>query len=173
MKLSKYALMIALTGIMTAGAAHAATQGATQSVIANIKFDTPLALTNNSNIQFGTVKAGQSGTYVIDTNNSITASGTGVWLYGTPASGNLSVSGSTTDAVTITTSNYVANGGVTPSAATCKYGTGTATACDSGIPGAAPGTATPLLVGVQVVADGSQAAGSTATPSFTVSVVYN
>lgn len=169
MRINKYALAIAVTGVMAAGAAHAATQ----SVNANIKFDTPLALTKNNDIQFGTVKAGQAGTYVIDTSNAVTASSGGVWLYGTPAAGYLTVAGSTTNAVTVTTSGYTASNGVTPSAATCKYGTGAAAACDSGLSVAAPGTSTPLLVGVQVVADGSQAAGSTATPSFTVAVVYN
>ncbi|MGB9154521.1 MAG: hypothetical protein WCD70_15705 [Alphaproteobacteria bacterium] len=169
MKISKYALVIVTTGVMAAGAAYAATQ----NVTANIKFDTPLSLTKNNDIQFGTVKAAQAGTYVISTSNVVTASSGGVWLYGTPTAGSISVAGSTSTTVTVSTGSYAANGGVTPSAATCKYGAGAAVACDSGISVAAPGASTPLLIGVQVVADGSQAAGSTATPSFTVSVIYN
>ena len=169
MKISKYTLAIALTGVLAASAAYAATQ----SVTANIKFDTPLSLTKNNDIQFGTVKARQAGTYVINTANNVTASSGGVWLFGIPAAGSIAVTGSTTNTVTISTSGYTANNGVTPSAATCKYGAGMAVSCDSGISGAAPGASTPLLVGVQVVADGTQAPGSTATPSFTVSVVYN
>ena len=158
-----------MTGAMTAGAAYAATQ----SVTANIKFDTPLSLTKKNDITFGTVKAAQAGTYVISTSNAVTPSAGGVWLYGTPAAGSITVAGSTTDTVTISTGGYTAQGGVTPSAATCKYGTGAAAACDAGISVAAPGASTPLLIGVQVAADGTQAAGSTATPSFTVTVVYN
>lgn len=169
MRTGKYTIAITLMGLLAASAAY----GATQSVTANIKFDTPLSLTKNNDIQFGTVKARQAGTYVINTSSNVTASSGGVWLFGIPAAGSIAVTGSTTNTVTISTGNYIANNGVTPSAATCKYGTGAAASCDSGISGAAPGASTPLLVGVQVVADGTQAPGSTAAPSFTVSVVYN
>jgi hypothetical protein len=169
MRISKIALAVAVAGVMTAGAAHAATQ----SVTANIAFDTPLTLTPVASIQFGTVKAAQTGTYVINTAGAVTASSGGVWLYGTPAAGNLTVAGSATQTITISTGSYVASNGVTPSAATCKYGSASAAACDSGLSVAAPGASTTLLLGVQADADGTQAAASTATPSFTVTAVYN
>lgn len=169
MRSGKIILALALFGILIAGAAHATTQ----SMTANIKFDAPLSQTKTSDIQFGAVKAGQAGSYILSTSNAVTPSGGGVWLYGSPTAGSITVAGSPTNSVTVSTGNYVANGGVTPSAATCKYGTGAAAACDAGLSVAAPGAATPLLVGVTVVADGTQTAGFTANPSFTVSIVYN
>ncbi len=169
MKIHKLALAAVMASVMTAGAAHAVTQ----SVTANISFDTPLSLTSVSSIQFGTVKAAQAGTYVISTAGAVTPSGGGVWLFGTPAAGNLTVAGSTTQTITISTGSYVANGGVTPSAATCKYGAAAAAACDGGQSVAAPGASTTLLLGVQVVSDATPVAGSTSTPSFTVTAVYN
>jgi hypothetical protein len=169
MKKYKLALAVAITGLMTAGSAYAATQ----SVTADIAFDTPLTLTPVANIQFGTVKAAQVGTYVISTAGAVTPSAGGVWLYGTPSAGQLTVAGSTTQTITISTGSYVAQGGITPSAATCKYGAASAAACDGGLSVAAPGSGTTLLLGVQAVSDVTPAAGATATPSFTVTAVYN
>ena len=173
MKISKLAIAALCAGMMTAGAAQAGQQSASQSVTADISFDTPLSLTPVASIQFGTVKALQAGTYVIDTTGAVTASGGGLWLYGTPAAGNLTVAGSATQTITISTGSYVANGGVTPSAATCKYGAAVAAACDAGLSVAAPGASTTLLLGVQVVSDNTPTAGTTSTPSFTVTAVYN
>ena len=169
MRSGQIILGLALIGALISGAAHATTQ----SVTANISFDAPLSQTKISDIKFGTVKAGQPGTYILSTANTVTPSNGGVWLSGSPSAASITVAGSSKSTVTVSTGSYVANNGVTPSAATCKYGTEAAAPCDSGIAVAAPGIATNLLVGVQVVADGTQSAGSTATPSFTVSVIYN
>ena len=146
---------------------------ATQHVTATISFDTPLAVTNVTNIDFGTVKAEQAGTHQISPSGNVTVANGGVWLYGTPEAGLLMISGSSTQTISISTGSYVAQGGVTPSRAICKYGSAVAAACDAGLSVAAPGTSTPLLLGVQVVTDGSSKAGSTAAPSFTVTAVYN
>lgn len=145
---------------------------ATQSVTANIAFDTVLSIAKEHDIDFGTVKAAQSGTYVINTAGTVTPSGGGVWVSGSPTSGELTVSGSSTQTVSVSVGSYVANGGVTPSAATCKWGGAAVDADCTFSGGAAPGAGTTLLVGVQVDADGTQNAGDTAAPTFVVTVVY-
>jgi hypothetical protein len=143
---------------------------ATQSVTSNISFDTPLTITPNQQINFGTVAAGTAGTYTISTAGSVTTAN-GNWLYGTKAAGNLTIAGSTTDTISISVVSYTASNGVTPSNATCAYAGGAAGSCTlSGI--AAPGTGKTLLLGVDATVDGTQAAGTSATPSFVVTVTY-
>jgi hypothetical protein len=145
---------------------------ATQSVTANIAFDTPLTMTKNFDISFGTVAALTAGTYTISPAGVVTPSGGGVVLYGTPQAGDIDIAGSATQAINISVGSYTANNGVTPSAATCSYDGGVAGAC-SLTAQAAAGAGTNLLVGVQVVADGTQAAATAAAPTFVVTVVYN
>ena len=157
----------------TAALLCASTAGfaATQSVTANISFDTPLSLTKNADINFGTVKAGTASTYTITTAAAVSATGGGLSLFGTKTAGNISIAGSTTQTVNISVGGYTANGGVTPANATCAYNGGAAGSCT--INGAAaPGAGKTLLLGVDAVVDGTQVAGATATPSFTVTVVY-
>ncbi len=164
--------LAALAAIMVLSAS-AATAANPQSVTANIAFETPLTITKNNDINFGMVQAAQAGTYTIDTVGTVTASGGGVSLGGTQNAGNLTIAGSATQTIDILADNYAANGGVTPSAATCAYSGGAAAACSlttQTAPGAGGRT---LLVGVQVVADGTQAAGATAAPTFDVTVSYN
>jgi len=146
---------------------------ATQSVTVNIAFDTPLTLTKVSDIKFGTVSAGVASTYTITTAGVVTATGSGQWLYGTKAAGNITIAGATSDTVNISVGGYTAQNGVTPANATCSYNGGAAGSCTitgAAAPGAAGKT---LLVGVDAQVSGTQIAGSTATPSFTVTVVYN
>ncbi len=173
MRISKIAIAVAIVGVLGAVPASAANQSTTQSVTANIAFDTPLSITPVADIEFGTVKALQTGTYVINAAGTVTPSGGGVWLYGTPAAGNVTIIGSTTQGITISTGSYVANNGVTPSAATCKYGAAGAAACDGGQSVVAPGAGTTVLLGVQVDSDNTPTAGETATPSFTLTAIYN
>jgi hypothetical protein len=159
----------ALAGMMIGGVAGAATQ----SVAVNVSFDVPLTLSNDNEISFGTLKAGTGGSYVIDTNGAVTPSNGGVVIGGTQASGKITISGSATQSVAISTGSYAANGGVIPSAATCNYGGLPIADCDAGGTGPAPGGAGKVLkLGVTVHADGTQTPGSTATPSFVVTVVY-
>lgn len=169
MKISKCLIATALAGMIVSAPVYAAQL----TMVANIAFDTPLSMTKSSDIDFGTMKASQPGTYVINTSGAVTPSGGGVFLHGTPVEGRIVVAGSSTQTVTISTGSYVPNSNVTPSGATCKYGTSAAAPCDSGLSVPPPGTATTLLVGVQVVADGTQSPGSTAAPTFTITTVYN
>lgn len=144
---------------------------ATQSVTANIRFDTPLTLTKNADINFGSVSAGVSDTYTISTAGAVTAAGSGQYLFGATAAGNITIGGSSSQLINISAGGFTAQGGVTPQNAKCAYNGGASGSCT--ITGAAaPGAGKTLLVGVDAVVDGTQAVGATATPSFTVTVVY-
>jgi len=147
-------------------------KAASVSVSANIGFDTPLSITKKNDISFGTVKAGVADTYTMSPAGDVTAAGPGQWLSGTKSAGNITIVGSTTQTLSISVSNYMANGGVTPANATCSYAGGTAQACS--LKGAtSPGNSgATLLLGIDAVVDGNQSAGSTATPSLTVTIVY-
>lgn len=143
----------------------------TQSVTANISFDSPLAITKNADINFGTVRAGVADTYTITTAGSVSAAGSGAYLYGTTSAASLTITGSTSQTISISVGGYTANGGVTPQNATCAYNGGSAGSCSlSSV--AAPGAGKTLLLGVQAVVDGTQTGGSSAAPTFTVTVVY-
>jgi len=171
MRINKKSLALAIAAsLFAAGGAYAATQ----SVTANMSFDTALSLSKTNDISFGIVQALTAGTYVIDTANTVTPSGGGVAIGGTPASGVINITGSATQTVAISTGTYTANNGVTPSAASCLYNSVLTSNCDTGVTGAvAPGSSgRDLTVGVTATVDGTQAAGSTAAPTFVVTVVY-
>lgn len=160
----------ALAGLLAIGGADAGTQ----SVTANASFDAVLTLVEDAMISFGSLKAETSGTYVIDTKGVVTASNGGVVLGGTPIHGQITISGSVNQTVAISTVSYTANGGVTPSRATCEYDGTPIANCDAGGAGlVAPGsTGKVLKLGVTIDVDGTQTPGATATPSFMVAVVY-
>jgi hypothetical protein len=128
-------------------------------VTANIAFDSPLTLTKTSDINFGTVLAGVTSTYTITTAGTVTASGSGQWLYGTKSAANISIGGSTTSMINITIAGYTASNGVTPSNATCSYGGGAAAPCTTITSAAAPGAGKTLLIGLDAAVDGTQTAG--------------
>ena len=157
--------------LLLSGAAFADSQ----LMIARASFDVPLTLVKDSDISFGILKAATSGTYVIDTNGSVSASGGGAVVGGSGVQGQVTISGSTTQTVTISTGSYAANNGVTPSSASCNYDGAPIANCDAGGAAlAAPGSSGKVLkLGLTIVADGTQAAGSTAAPSFTVTVAYD
>lgn len=149
----------------------------TQSMTANIAFDTAITLTKNFDINFGFVTAGQVNTYALDTAGAVTVSGagTGVWLGGTKVVGNIKVNGSATQTIDVIANNYAAAGGVTPSLARCKYGAAAEASCNTamvGLAGPGGGAGTILLVGISAAADGTQAAGATAAPTFDIVVTY-
>lgn len=168
-KLLIAALAIAIPGIAIAPAAFSATQ----SVTANIRFDTPMTLNKTADINFGSVTAGSASTYRISTAGAVsTVSGTGAALFGTTQAASITIAGSPTQTLNISVAGYTTQGGVTPSNARCAYNGGAEQAC-SYAAAAAPAAGKVLLVGADVAADGTQVAGATATPTFTVTVVYN
>lgn len=150
----------------------AVSYSATQSVTANIAFDTALTLTKNNNISFGTVKAATSGTYTVSTASAISAGSGGVVLYGTPAAGSITIAGSTTQTINVAAQNLGTDSGVQITATTCNYNSGGSGSCTIAS-GAAPGAGKTLLVGATVSVDGSQSAGSTAAPTLDIVVNYN
>lgn len=139
---------------------------------ANIGFDTPLSITKKNDISFGTVTAGVSDTYTISTSGNISSSGSGQWLSGAKAAGNITIVGSTTQTLNISVSNYAASNGVTPANATCSYAGSAAKPCAISAATAPGNQGKTLLIGIDAKVDGTQAVGSTATPSFTVTIVY-
>lgn len=169
--ISRFLCNVVLTVLLVSDSVAAATQ----SVTANASFDVVLSLVKDSDISFGTLKAATGATYVIDANGTVTPSGAGRVVGGTPAHGQITITGSATQTIAIGTGSYTANGGVTPSAATCNYDSSLIANCDAGGAGlAAPGGAGKILkLGVTIVTDGNQTAGTTAAPSFVVSVVYD
>lgn len=164
------AIAIGVAGLLGIGQAWSATQ----SVTANIAFDTPLTLTKTSDINFGTVTASNASTYNITTAGAVTTTaGTGAYLYGATTAGSITIAGPTADTLTISVGGYTANNGVTPSNASCAYNGGAAVTPCSYTTAVAPGAGKTLLLGATVAADGTQAAGTTAAPTFTVTVTYN
>jgi hypothetical protein len=156
-----------LLGASQAGAA-------TQSVTANIAFDAPLTLTKTADINFGTVTANNASTYRFGAVSGLTViAGTGLPLYGTASAGSITIAGSVADTLAISVGGYTANNGVTPSNASCAYNGGAQVTPCSYAAAAAPGAGKTLLLGVDVAADGTQAAGTSAAPTFTVTVVNN
>ena len=63
-------------------------------------------------------------------------------------------------------------GGVSLSAATCAYNGGAAVPCSLSTQAAPTSAGKTLLLGVTVTVNASQTAGTTATPTFTITVVY-
>ena len=143
----------------------------TQSVTANISFDTPLTMNKTADINFGTVKAAVADTYTISTSGTVTAAGSGAYLGGATSHAHLILTGSTTQAYSVSVSGYTANGGVTPKNATCSWNGLAAGPCSFSASPA--GTGATIDIGVDVVVDGTQAPGATAAPTFTVTAVYN
>jgi hypothetical protein len=150
----------------------------TTSVTANIAFENNVTLTKNADIDFGTVAATTAGNYTIDTTPTVTPAGGGVWLFGTPAAGDVDIDGAN-QTINITTGAEVAGGignGVTVSNETCAYNGGAEVSCNDASldTAAAPnGVTKNLLIGAKVTTDNLQTAGTAATPSFTLTVVYN
>ena len=153
-----------------------ASQAVSTSIAANITFESAITLTKNADINFGKVTANQANTYKITTGGVVTTTGgagTGVYLGGTTSAANVKITGDATQTINISASNYQPAVGVTPSLATCSYNGGTEVACTTLSNQIVSGTGKTLLIGASVTADGTQNAGSTATPTFEITVTYN
>ena len=178
MRSAIFAITAGFTGWMCMGGmAWASCNGAspnicTDSFTSNVKFDVSLSVSKNADISFGTVQQ-NSCTYSIDTAGTVTGSPSGNCSYvtGTKTVGNLSITGSSTQAITISANSYTASSTVTPSAATGKYGLGSEASLPMNV--AAPGSSgTALLLGITVTTNGTETIGTTYTPTFTITVAY-
>ena len=143
-----------------------------QSVVANIRFETALSLTNKTDVSFGIVQASQPGVYTISPSGAMTSTDGGVWLGGENHAGGMTVVGSDTQAINVSVNNYVSNNGVTPSAATCSYDGSSSAPCALSSQ-TAPGAGKPLRIGVTLTVDGTQQIKMNAAPTFDVVVTYN
>lgn len=165
----KYSLLLASTTALYSSFVLAATQNFT----AKVQFSSPLTLTKVKDLDFGILKANQVGTYVLSTGGTVTPSGGGVVIGGTPQAGELLVEGSSTQTLNVSTSTFVSHNGVRISEPTCSYGGGAEVPCDTLNGQTAPGAGETLLVGATIDVNGTQSTGTTAAPSFNVNVVYN
>lgn len=174
----KLALMAA--SAMITGALTQAALADVQTVTANIAFLDTLTLTLNADINFGTVQANRVGDYTIDattatvTTPAFPGPNNGLLVDQTLAeAGDITITG--VGSIDISVGAYTANLGVTPSAATCKYGIDPEVPCtDASLTTAtAPGAGTNLLLGVTVHADGTQNTATSAAPTFDVTVVFS
>lgn len=145
-----------------------------RSMQAEMAFVTPLKLAVTSLPEFGTVAAHQAGTYILSTAGAVTAREGSVATKGNQSAGIVTITGTSEQIITIRTGNYITSNGVTPSDATCKYGTAPIVACNdtSLATAAAPGTETTLLLGLQIVTT-AQHEGVVATPGFDITIMYN
>lgn len=138
---------------------------------ANIQFDTAFTFNLVSNIDYASVKAGQSGDYTVSTAGVLSTANGGQAMTGTPTAGQVTIIGSSTQAVTISISGATTDQGVSVTATRGRYGAGAEQ--NFPISGAAPGAGgTNLFVGATVHADGTQADSVTANPVITIQVVY-
>lgn len=144
---------------------------ATRTMTAHVAFEPALMVSTIDDLSLGTVAADSAGTYTLSPTGALEASGGGVALGGDVHAGSLTLSGSQTQSINIVATNYTASQGVTPSMATCSYRGGPTGSCNmSGL--VAPGAGVPLLVGATLVADGSQTAGTQASPTFDLVITY-
>jgi hypothetical protein len=143
--------------------------------IGAVAFDLPLSIDTLSDISFGHVEAKAEASYTIDTAGNLTATGSGQWINGPTSAGRLLIHGSATQTISISADSYVASGtgnGVKLSSATCSYNSGAPKPCSltTQTPPGAAGKI--LLLGATVKVNNKQPDGSTATPSFTITVTY-
>lgn len=147
-----------------------------QSVSATVKFATPITLTKNSDINFGTVGTGAQ-TFKINTTGTVTAIGAGTAqpLGGATTASNITIKGSPTQTINVNVNGYGSQSGVTLQNANCRYDTGTEALCSAAsFDSLTPNPAGKILyLGVEAVADGSQIDNQQVTTTFNVDVIYN
>jgi hypothetical protein len=147
------------------------------SAASSLAFDVPLSIDTISDINLGHVAANTAGTYTINTSGTVTTTGSGQWINGTTSAGQLLIHGSATQTISIYAGSYIAGGaggGVQISNATCAYNGGAPASCALAGQAAPTSAGKILLIGATVnITNQSQAGGSTATPTFTITVTYS
>jgi hypothetical protein len=170
-KSARVALLSAASLLLGATTVYAATATVTSS----IRFLTHITITENQAPNFGNVASLTAGTYVLNTADVVTPSGGGIVEGGITKSGDYTVVASTNQGINIYAGGYTASGASTPSAATCKYDTGSAVSCGtSGSPLqiSSPLASATLKVGLTVTTTNAGADNQTDSPSFNLNVVY-
>ena len=161
------ALLVTASALMGVGTAYAATQTVTSS----IKYLTDLSFVTVLSPNFGEVKQGQVGNYVLSTAGVVTPNGGGVLEGGATNAGSYTIIGSSGQVINISAGGLTPDGGSTPSAPTCAYNGGASGSCTI-VGAAAPGAGKNLLVGLTIASDGTTADGTTDHPTFTLTVLY-
>jgi hypothetical protein len=168
--LSARSVAIALLG---SGLIASSAMALTQTISATVSFVAPLAITNVTGANFGEVAALTAGTYVLTPTGSLSASGGGQIVGGTPQAAGFDIAGSNTQTLNISANGFTASNGVIPSSATCSYNGAASVACNSLTAATAPGSGKRLNIGLTVTVPNTVAVGTVATPSFVMNVVYN
>lgn len=140
----------------------------------NIGFDIPLSIDTVSNVSMGVVQASTAATYTINSAGVLTA-GSGTWLSGTLSAGNLLIHGSATQTISISAGSYTSSGqggGVTVSNATCSYNGGAELPCSLSTQAPPTAAGKTLKLGITTTVNSKQSAGTSATPTFTITVTY-
>lgn len=153
----------------------AASQATISNFPVNAIFSDPFAIIEATTMSFGSLVSNTNATYVLDTSDSVTASGNGQVVGGTTRSGDYTIQDSSgTAIIDIGITNLTANNGVTPRNPICSYdgGPDILGCLTVGQANPGPGGRT-LTVGMTIDVDGTQGNGGLANPTFDISITYN
>lgn len=156
------------------------TYALTSNFTATVNFTQPFTVAESTQMTFGTLIAGVATSYVITTASAATSGAGGGVIGGAPAAGDFRIddTGTATTTLSVVVNNLTADNGVTPTSPTCAYNGGGELSCAAPItglvnPNSGTAAAKTLLVGMTLVIDGTQADGTTASPSYDVVVQYD
>lgn len=139
-----------------------------------ITFDSALSITTNKDINFGVVTTGVASTYRMSTAGVFSVPvGTGVQLSTSQFwAANLTIYGSATQTISISTGSFVNSAHVTLSQTSCSYNGGASGTCALSNQAAPSSSGKTLLIGCDAAVTAGTTAGTLETPSFTVTVTY-
>ena len=170
-KLSALITTTFLTTSLISGVSYAATA----TVGASAVFVTPLALSSTQDLYFGThtTDISTTATIAVSISGVITASDTGAYLNDAGTNGVVEVIGESGLDVTISVSENVAADFYTMDTFTCKYDSGTETACSgAGYTQTLGASGSEILIGATANMNAAPTSG-TDSGSVTVTVTYN
>lgn len=166
----RYLLLLSFGGIFTLCSLAWAVTG---SLNVSVAFQRNLAIEKIRDMDFGTLIAGRSAVYRVDIAGNVSTSGAGMFLHGPTSPGEARISGSTTQAIDITSDNYTVDEGVEILGLRCVYDNQLERNCDVLNNRAAPGSGKSLLIAGRIFVDGTQVAGTVAKPTFDMVVMYH
>ena len=162
----------ALAALLFAGSANAATE----NVVAEVEFVTPVSIVENNQMRFGLLDVGFVGpeTVVLATDNSFTDLG-GRVVGGEQTAARLTITARQSQGISILIDGVINNTGYTLESFTCDYDGAGSTPCLAGTPinvTTPEGLSSVLFVGSTLTATGGAAVGQQ-FGSFDVTVNYN
>lgn len=143
--------------------------------MAALIFSEPFTITETLSMRFGNLMANAASTYTLSTANAVTATGHGAIVGGIQRAGSYTIADTAGVAnIDIAIAGLTADSGVTPQNPVCSYDGGPDLAGCAINNAASPGVAGKVLkVGIQLVVDGTQNNGASATPQFNINVTYH